>query len=35
MDDSAARQEWGWKHEYDLPTMTKDMIEKVSAKLKA
>jgi len=34
MDDSAARQEWGWKHEYDLKTMTIDMLEKVSAKLK-
>jgi nucleoside-diphosphate-sugar epimerase len=34
MDDSAAREEWGWKPEYDLDSMTKDMIEKVSAKLK-
>jgi len=34
MDDSAARSEWGWKHEYDLELMTSDMIEKVSAKLK-
>jgi nucleoside-diphosphate-sugar epimerase len=34
MDDSAARNEWGWKPEYDLDGMTLDMIEKVSAKLK-
>lgn len=27
MDDSAARQEWGWKPRYDLALMTKDMIE--------
>ena len=33
MDDSCARQEWGWHHEYDLPTMTSDMLEKLSARL--
>jgi len=33
MDDSTAREEWGWKPEYDLATMTKDMLEKLSAKL--
>ena len=33
MDDSAARQDWGWKPEYDLAHMTKDMLEKLSAKL--
>ena len=27
VDDSAARKEWGWKPEYNLETMTKDMIE--------
>ena len=27
MDDSCARQEWDWKPEYDLPTMTQDMIQ--------
>lgn len=26
MDDSAARAEWGWKPEYDLASMTTDMI---------
>jgi len=29
IDDSAAREEWGWKVEYDLRTMTLDMIEKL------
>jgi len=33
MDDSAARQEWGWAPEYTLPEMTKDMIEVLSRKL--
>jgi nucleoside-diphosphate-sugar epimerase len=26
IDDSAARQEWGWKPSYDLPAMTADML---------
>jgi len=34
MDDNAARQEWGWKPEYNLEAMTKDMIEKLTIKLK-
>ncbi len=34
MDDSAAREEWGWKPEYTLPEMTKDMIEVLAKKLK-
>jgi nucleoside-diphosphate-sugar epimerase len=34
MDDSAARKEWGWKPEYNLEAMTKDMIEKLTIKLK-
>ncbi|MCD4727861.1 MAG: L-threonine 3-dehydrogenase [Pirellulales bacterium] len=33
MDDSAAREEWGWLPAYDLPTMAKDMIETLSKKL--
>jgi nucleoside-diphosphate-sugar epimerase len=33
IDDSKARQDWGWKHEYDLPKMTKDMLEKLKEKL--
>ena len=34
MDDSTARKEWGWKPEYDLASMTEDMITKLSEKLK-
>ena len=26
IDDSVARGDWGWKHEFDLPAMTADMI---------
>lgn len=33
MDDSAARQEWGWEPKYNLQSMTKDMIERLSQKL--
>jgi len=33
MNDSAAREEWGWEPEYDLEEMTKDMIEVLSTKL--
>ena len=29
MDDSAARSEWDWHPEYDMESMTKDMIEKL------
>ncbi|MFW9992190.1 MAG: NAD-dependent epimerase/dehydratase family protein [Candidatus Odinarchaeota archaeon] len=35
IDDSIAREEWGWSPEYDLPSMTADMIEKLRKKLKA
>ncbi len=34
IDDSAAREEWGWKPDYDLSSMTEDMINKVKEKLK-
>lgn len=34
MDDSCAREEWGWSPEYDLDAMVKDMIEKLTEKLK-
>lgn len=27
IDDSVARRDWGWKHEYDLDAMSKDMID--------
>jgi len=29
IDDSAAREEWGWKPGYDLAAMTVDMLEKL------
>lgn len=32
MDDSAAKAEWGWKPEFNLETMSKDMIEKLTLK---
>jgi threonine 3-dehydrogenase len=34
IDDTAARQEWGWKPDYNLAAMTKDMLDKLSKKLK-
>ena len=34
MDDSCARREWGWHHDYNLPAMTRDMLEKLSKRLK-
>lgn len=30
LDDTCAREEWGWKPEYDLESMTKDMLEKLA-----
>ena len=33
MDDSCARKEWGWKPEYDMTRMAKDMMEKLTVKL--
>lgn len=33
MDDSCARREWGWKPQYDLQSMTVDMIDKLRARL--
>ncbi|MDD2196748.1 MAG: GDP-mannose 4,6-dehydratase [Bacteroidales bacterium] len=32
MDDSAARQEWGWKPEWDLKKMTEDMLKVIAEK---
>jgi len=34
MDDSAARAEWGWKPDYDLAAMTKDMLDKLGPALR-
>ena len=33
MDDTCARNEWQWKPTYDLDSMTKDMLEKLTIKL--
>ncbi len=33
LDDSAAKAEWGWKPEYDMASMTKDMLDKLTIKL--
>jgi len=33
MDDSAARQEWGWEPHYDLHSMTGHMLEELRKKL--
>jgi nucleoside-diphosphate-sugar epimerase len=33
LDDSAARQEWGWNPQYDLATMVRDMLENVEKNL--
>ena len=34
INDSAARQEWGWKPKYDLQTLTKDMLDKLGKRFK-
>lgn len=34
MDDSAAREEWGWEPKYDLSKMTEDMLIELKKKLK-
>jgi nucleoside-diphosphate-sugar epimerase len=33
IDDTAAREEWGWKPEYDLDAMTEDMLKEVKIKV--
>jgi nucleoside-diphosphate-sugar epimerase len=33
MDDSCAREEWGWNPKYILSEMTKDMLKEISKKL--
>ena len=32
LDDTCAREEWGWKPEYDLDSMTRDMLAKLKEK---
>jgi nucleoside-diphosphate-sugar epimerase len=34
MDDQAAREEWGWRPQYDLAAMTVDMIAQLSVRLR-
>jgi len=31
IDDTVARNEWGWKEEFDLAAMTKDMLDNLEA----
>lgn len=33
LDDTCAREEWGWKPEYDLDSMTRDMLAKLKERL--
>lgn len=33
LDDTCAREEWGWKPEYDLDAMTRDMLDNLEKKL--
>ena len=33
IDDTAAREEWGWKPKYDLSSMVKDMLDRLRRKL--
>jgi nucleoside-diphosphate-sugar epimerase len=35
LDDTAAREEWGWSPSYDLSAMTEDMLEKLNARFAA
>ncbi|CAA0162606.1 NAD-dependent epimerase/dehydratase. Putative L-threonine 3-dehydrogenase [Tenacibaculum maritimum] len=32
IDDSSAREDWGWRHQFDLPSMTKDIITNLKDK---
>jgi threonine 3-dehydrogenase len=34
IDDSLARQQWGWQHRYDLDGMTRNMLRKLAERLK-
>lgn len=34
IDDTDARKDWGWRHEFDLPKMTEVMLENLKEKLK-
>lgn len=30
LEDSAARRDWGWKHEYDLPELVQTMLTHIN-----
>ncbi len=30
LDDSHARKDWGWSHDYELPHMVKDMVQRLA-----
>jgi len=32
-DDSEARKDWGWKHEYDLDKLVEDIMQQVKGKI--
>lgn len=34
LDDTAAKKEWGWKPQYDISSMTIDMLEKIEEKFR-
>lgn len=34
IDDSQARKDWGWQHQYDLPAMTKALYDNIKNKIK-
>ena len=33
LDDTCAREEWGWKPQWDLSSMTEDMLKAITKKL--
>lgn len=33
IDDSKAREDWGWRHSYGLPEIVQDMLEKLAARV--
>ena len=33
LDDSAAREEWGWRPQYDLESMTREMLQRLGTRL--
>jgi nucleoside-diphosphate-sugar epimerase len=35
IDDSEAKRDWGWKHDYDLQRMVADMLDKLSPRITA